>query len=71
MVPDVDAHRAINCEMEMYPEASGLFGFADTLYERSILMPCKPLEFKILIMFFYLKVELCFLYFLFSVVMKC
>jgi hypothetical protein len=35
-------------------------------------MPHKPLEFRILINYvFYLKVELCFLYFLFSTVMKC
>jgi hypothetical protein len=59
MVLYVDACRIINCEMEMYREVSRLFGFVDVVNERSILMPRKPLKFKILIVF-YLKVELCF-----------
>jgi len=69
MVPDGDAHRTINHKMEMYWEASELFGFVDVVNERSILMLHKPLEFKILTMF-YLKVEICFPYFLFSIIMK-
>jgi hypothetical protein len=52
MVLDANAHRAINCKMEMYREANKLFGFADVVNERSVLMPRKPLEFKILIMCF-------------------
>jgi hypothetical protein len=52
MVHDVDARRTINSEMEMYQEASGLFGFTDAINEWSILMPRKPLEFRSLIMCF-------------------
>ena len=49
MVPEVDVHRIINREMEMYREASKLIGFGDVVHERSVLIPHKPLEFKILI----------------------
>jgi hypothetical protein len=49
MVLDEEAHRTINRKMEMYKDASRLFGFVDVVQERSILMQRKPLEFRILI----------------------
>jgi len=49
MVPNANAHRTINCEMEMYLEASKLLGCANAIHDRNILMPCNPLIFEILI----------------------
>ena len=61
MVPDVETRSSITHEMELYQEASGLFGFANAIVDKNFLMPHKPLEFKIKILFvFYLKVGLCF-----------
>ena len=64
MVPNVETRRTISVEMEMYREARGLFAFADAISNRIVLMPRKPLEFKVklLIMCFilYLKDGLCF-----------
>ena len=48
IVPDAETHNTIHREMEIYWDASVLFGFDDTVYERTILMPCKSLEFKTL-----------------------
>lgn len=48
MVLDVDTRHTIKCEMEMYKDASGLFGFDDVVRERTILMPRKSLEFRTL-----------------------
>ena len=59
IVPDVETRRTISVEMEMYREARELFGFIDAISNISVLMPRKPLEFKVklLIMCFILYLK--------------
>ena len=37
MVTKINLLKTINCEINIYPEASGLFGFVDVANKRSIL----------------------------------
>lgn len=60
MVPDQEARRTINCEMEMYRNANGLFGFDTVVQERKILTPSKPSEFRMLILCFISKLKYIF-----------
>ena len=41
MVPNFETRTSITCEMEMYREATGLFGYVDAIHARSILTPSK------------------------------
>jgi len=59
MVPNVSFCKTINHKIEIHQEASKLFGFANVVNKMSILIWYKPLEFKILIVF-YFKTRLCF-----------
>jgi hypothetical protein len=45
MVPDVAIHLDINCEIKMYRDGTGLFGYEDVV-SRNVLMPRKSLEFR-------------------------
>ena len=47
MVPNANTCHTNNQQMEMYREASGIFGFVDVVCERTILMPCKSLLIRI------------------------
>jgi hypothetical protein len=46
LVHNVVIRIEINREIEMYQDGTRLFGFEDVIVARTILMPCKSLEFR-------------------------
>ena len=51
MVPDVETRSSITHEMELYQEASGLFGYANAVRARNSLTPSKWLQIRIYLYF--------------------
>ena len=51
MVPNFETRESITREMEMYREATGLFGYADAVRARNNLTPSKWLQIRIYLYF--------------------
>ena len=51
MIPDYDTRNAINCEIEVYRDGTGVFGFADAIRDRTEFMPGKLLTYQTVLTF--------------------
>ena len=45
MIPDYETRNALNHEIEVYREGTGVFGFADAIRDRTVFMPGKLLTY--------------------------
>ena len=45
MIPDYDTRNALNREIELYREGTGVFGFPDAIRDRTVFMPGKLLTY--------------------------